>query len=77
MLSVSGLKKSHGSRLLFENVSFRLVDGRRMALVGGNGVGKTTLLEIIVGLASTDEGGVSRPKDTRIGFLPQELIEGW
>ncbi len=48
-----------------------------MALVGGNGVGKTTLLEIIVGLAPADEGDVSRPKDTRIGYLPQELTEMW
>lgn len=48
-----------------------------MALVGGNGVGKTTLMEIIVGLQEADAGDVSRQKDLRIGYLPQELIDVW
>lgn len=48
-----------------------------MALVGGNGVGKTTLMEIIVGLQEADAGDVSRQKDLRVGYLPQELIDVW
>lgn len=56
-------------------MSFRLLNGRRIALIGGNGVGKTTLLEIIVGLGEPDEGEVHRSKDLRVGYLPQELTE--
>lgn len=77
MLSVSGLSKSFGPRTLFRDVTFRLTSGRRIALVGGNGVGKTTLMEIIVGTQEADEGDVSRQKDLRIGYLPQELIDVW
>ncbi len=51
--------------------------GRRVALVGGNGVGKTTMLEIIVGIQEADAGDVSQPKDCQIGYLPQELTESW
>jgi len=47
--------------------------GRRVALIGGNGTGKTTLLEILVGLHEADIGEVHRPRDLRIGYLPQEL----
>lgn len=77
MLSVSGLSKSFGPRTLFRDVTFRLTSGRRIALVGGNGVGKTTLMEIIVGTQEADEGDVSRQKDLRVGYLPQELIDVW
>ena len=77
MLTVSGLTKSHGSRTLFRDVTFRLSPGRRIALIGGNGVGKTTICEIIVGLQEPDGGEVSKPNDYRIGYLPQELLEAW
>jgi len=74
---VSGLEKGFGSRTLFRDVTFRLTNGRRIALVGGNGVGKTTILEIIVGSQEADSGDVSRQKDLRIGYLPQELLDVW
>ncbi len=77
MLTVSGLSKSHGARSLFSDVTFRLSPGRRIALIGANGVGKTTILEIVMGLQDPDAGEVSRPKDYRIGYLPQELTEAW
>ncbi len=48
-----------------------------MSLVGGNGVGKTTILEIIVGVQPSDSGEVTMPKDCVIGYLPQELMEAW
>ena len=77
MLTVSGLSKSHGARTLFTDVTFRLSPGRRIALVGANGVGKTTILEIVMGLQEPDSGEVSKPRDYRIGYLPQELTEAW
>lgn len=75
VITVSGLAKAHGGRTLFSDVTFRLMPGRRVALVGGNGVGKTTILEIIVGEQEADSGEVHASKGTRIGYLPQELTE--
>ncbi len=77
MISVSGLSKAYGGRTLFRDVTFRLSNGRRIALVGGNGVGKTTILETVVGLREADAGDVSIQKDTRVGYLPQELLDSW
>ncbi len=73
MITASGLSKSFGIRCLFADVSVQLAAGRRVALVGGNGTGKTTLLEILLGLGEPDEGTVMRPRDTEIGYLPQDL----
>ena len=73
MLAASGLSKSYGIRRLFADVSVQLAAGRRVALVGSNGTGKTTLLEILLGVGEPDEGTVTRPRDTEIGYLPQDL----
>ena len=75
MISVSSLEKGHGGRTLFRDVSFRLLPGRRIALVGGNGVGKTTILEIVVGHQRADAGEVHRTKDLTVGYLPQDLTD--
>jgi ATP-binding cassette subfamily F protein 3 len=58
MITVSGLTKSYGARVLFRDVTFQVSDGRRIALVGGNGAGKTTLLEIVLGTTEADDGEV-------------------
>jgi len=75
VISASGLSLSHAARTLFSNVSIRLTPGQCTALVGGNGVGKTTLMEILVGINPPDSGTVSRPKGCKIGYLPQELTD--
>jgi ATP-binding cassette subfamily F protein 3 len=75
VLTVSGLRKSFGARELWRDVTFALHPGRRVALVGGNGTGKTTLLEVILGIQDADTGTVSRPKDLRLGYLPQDITE--
>ena len=75
MITVSGLTKSYGARVLFRDVTFQVSDGRRIALVGGNGAGKTTLLEIVLGTTEADGGEVHRPKDLTVGYLPQEITE--
>ncbi|MXZ52574.1 MAG: ABC-F family ATP-binding cassette domain-containing protein [Acidimicrobiaceae bacterium] len=72
-LTASGLAKAYGARRLFEDVTLHLSPGRRVALVGGNGTGKTTLLEIMAGLLEPDTGTVTKPRDARIGYLPQDL----
>jgi ATP-binding cassette, subfamily F, member 3 len=75
VLSLSGVGVTLGNRRLFSDVSLRFPLGRRVALVGGNGVGKTTLMHVVVGLREPDEGVVSRPKDLRIGWLPQDVVD--
>ena len=75
MLAASGLAKAYGTRQLFTDVTLHLAPGRRVALVGGNGAGKTTLLEILAGLGEPDAGTVTKPRDARIGYLPQDLGE--
>ena len=75
MLAASGLAKAYGTRQLFTDVTLHLAPGRRVALVGGNGAGKTTLLEILAGLNESDAGSVTKPRDARIGYLPQDLGE--
>jgi ATP-binding cassette subfamily F protein 3 len=72
VLTISGLAKAHGNRTLFRGVTFVLGDGRRIALVGANGVGKTTLLEIVADLQDADGGEVHRSADLRVGYLPQD-----
>ena len=72
-LTASGLAKGYGTRQLFEGVTLHLPAGRRVALVGGNGTGKTTLLEIMAGTREPDAGAVTKPRDARIGYLPQDL----
>ena len=75
MLTASGVAKSYGARPLFDDVTVHLSAGRRIALVGGNGAGKTTLLEILAGVIEPDTGTVTKPRDARIGYLPQDLAE--
>ncbi|HEU5083141.1 MAG TPA: ABC-F family ATP-binding cassette domain-containing protein [Acidimicrobiales bacterium] len=73
MLTASGLSLAHGSRVLFRDVTLALSPGRRVALVGANGQGKTSLLEILVGRRTADSGSITKPRDMRIGYLPQEI----
>ncbi len=75
MLTASGLSKSYGPRRLFRDVTLELSAGRRIALVGSNGTGKTTLIEILVGIGEPDEGRVTKPRDMLLGYLPQNLVD--
>ncbi len=73
MLTVSGLRKSYGKQVLFEDVSFQVAPGERVGLVGRNGHGKTTLFRILLGEESADEGAITVPSGHRIGHLAQRL----
>src|SRR5664280_593059 len=72
LVSATNLSKSFGPVDLFTGISFAIPKGSRLALVGPNGCGKTTLLRIMVGLDDPSAGFVSRAKAIRIGYLPQE-----
>lgn len=71
-LQVENLTKSFGDRLLFEDISFGIDQGQRVAIVARNGTGKTTLLNILTGKESHDSGTVTFKRDLRVGFLPQD-----
>ena len=79
LLTASHLSKSFGAVDLFTDISFSIAKGSRLALIGPNGVGKTTLLRILVGLEEPSTGTVTRARALRIGYLPQEAnfeVEG-
>lgn len=70
-LSAENIAKSFGDRWLFRNISFGISKGDKVALIGTNGTGKTTFLNILTGKIPTDEGEVSVRKDIRVGYLDQ------
>src|SRR6266566_8415008 len=72
MLTLSGITKSYGERVLFADVTLQVNREDRIGLVGPNGAGKTTLFSIILGEESADEGKISCERGVRIGYLPQE-----
>ncbi|MBF0406041.1 MAG: ABC-F family ATP-binding cassette domain-containing protein [Candidatus Riflebacteria bacterium] len=73
-LQITNLRKSFSVRTLFNAVSFSLNPAERIALVGPNGSGKTTLMKIILERESPDEGKIIRPRDAKIGYMPQEIF---
>ena len=72
LITVSSLSKSFGAEDIFAGVSFSVAKGARLALVGPNGIGKTTLLRILVGEEEPSAGQVTRAKNLRMGYLSQE-----
>ena len=74
MISIENLTVEFGVRPLFKNVSFVINDNDRIALVGKNGAGKSTMLKIIDGLQKPTSGQVSISSDSKIGYLPQVMI---
>src|SRR5512146_978772 len=72
LITATSLSKSFGAEDLFANVSFSVAKGARLALVGPNGIGKTTLLRILIGEEEPSSGTVTRAKSLRVGYLPQE-----
>ena len=73
MISVEGLKVEFGVKPLFHDVSFVINDRDRIALVGKNGAGKSTMLKILYGLQKPTAGVVAIPNETTLGYLPQVM----
>ena len=74
MISVEGLKVEFNATPLFEDVSYVINKKDRIALVGKNGAGKSTMLKILAGLQQPTEGVVAVPRDCTIGYLPQVMV---
>ena len=74
MISIEGLKVEFGTTPLFEDVSFVINKKDRIALVGKNGAGKSTMLKILAGLQQPTEGVVAVQRGITIGYLPQVMI---
>lgn len=72
LITVSSLSKSFGAEDLFSGVTFSVAKGARLAIVGPNGIGKTTLLRILIGTEEASGGTITRAKNLRIGYLSQE-----
>ena len=73
MIDFTGICKSYGRQDIFDNVSFRINPGERVGIVGPNGMGKTTLFQILTGELTPDKGEVAIPKKARLGYLRQQL----
>ncbi len=73
MLSVYNISKSYDARYLFSGISFNVGMRDRIAVIGQNGTGKTTLFEIISGNIRPDSGVISMRKGTTIGYLKQDI----
>ena len=78
ILNVEHLSHGFGDRAIFQNVSFRLLKGEHIGLIGANGEGKSTFMSIITGKLQPDEGKVEWAKNVRVGYLDQhtELKKG-
>ncbi len=72
-LLVENLTKSVGSKMLFSNISFAVNKGQRIALIARNGIGKSTLMDILVGKTDYDNGKITWRKDLKVKYLPQKL----
>lgn len=72
MLQINNLTKSFGDLVLFENISFGMVEGQRLGLIAKNGTGKTTLLNILSGKEGYDSGNIVFRRDLRVGYLEQD-----
>lgn len=73
-LLVENLTKSVGSKVLFSNISFAVNKGQRIALIARNGIGKSTLMDILVGKTDYDSGKITWRNDLKVKYLPQNIV---
>ncbi|MGC5327480.1 ABC-F family ATP-binding cassette domain-containing protein [Brevibacillus sp. SYSU BS000544] len=71
VVTAEGLTKSYGEKVLFKDISFAISEGQRIGIIGVNGTGKSTLLQILAGKETADAGKVTHANHFRIEFLPQ------
>ena len=71
-LQVENLTKSYGELVMFDNISFAINEGERIALIARNGAGKSTLLHLIAGRDTADSGSITPRRDLRVAYLEQD-----
>ena len=74
ILTVEHLSHGFGDRAIFEDVSFRLLKGEHIGLIGANGEGKSTFMNTITGKLQPDEGSIEWAKNVRVGYLDQHAV---
>lgn len=74
ILDVQNLTKSFGERVLFRNINFSIAEGQHVGLIAQNGTGKSTLLSMLMGIESVDEGSIIYRNDIKTGFLCQTPV---
>jgi ATP-binding cassette subfamily F protein 3 len=74
VLSIQNLRVEFGARVLFSDLSFTVLEKERISFAGANGAGKSTLMKCIAGIIPANAGKIITPRDTAIGYLPQEGI---
>lgn len=74
ILQIKDISKFYGPKLILDSINLSMNRGERVALVGENGVGKTTLCRILIGAEEADSGTISFADGTEIGYLPQEVV---
>ena len=73
LLQGQGLARTFADEVLFENITIHIQENSRIAIVGRNGTGKSTLLKMLAGIEEPSLGAVSKKKDLSIGYLDQSL----
>ncbi|MFA6233220.1 MAG: ATP-binding cassette domain-containing protein, partial [Bacteroidota bacterium] len=74
MISLNAITKEYPGKILFKDVSLRIGDNERVAIVGSNGTGKSTLMKIITGEIESDSGEIAQSRSNTVGYLPQDGI---
>lgn len=74
MISINNLSVEFSSQILFDNINYVINPKDKIALVGKNGAGKSTMLKIIAGIQAPTSGSVAVPNDVTIGYLPQQMV---
>lgn len=72
LLSAENLTKSYGTKVLFNNISFGIQDKEKVGIIGVNGTGKSTLMKVLAGVESPEEGQVIKGNDVSLEYLPQD-----
>lgn len=71
MIRIENVSKAYGERIILKNINYHFPQGERIALIGANGQGKTTLLSILVNPGESDDGKIIQPNSMRLGYLAQ------
>ena len=76
LVELRGIQKKYSKSLILDNIDLSIPEGEALAIIGGNGTGKSTLLKIIAGFISPTAGTLKRKEHIQIGYVPEHFPEG-